>query len=96
MPGSEGATTQDFPMANGLVFGNHGPKAFLKPVKLLAGTTDRAPRDKEVLSAVLRGAENALEALGGESATLKSLGGHPQTHPLGETFFTQVPCLCGP
>lgn len=96
VPGSEGATTQDFLMANGPVFGSHGPKAFLKPVKLLAATTDRAPHGKEILSAVLRGAEKALEAVGGESATLKSLGGHPETHPLGETFFTQVPCLYGP
>lgn len=94
--GSEGATTQDFLMVNDPLFGRTGPKAFLKAVKVVAATTDRAPGAKEVLSAVLRGTEKVLEAVGGESATLKSLGGHPQTHPLGETFFSQVPCLYGP
>jgi hypothetical protein len=45
---------------------------------------------------VLRGAEAALEAVGAESGTLKSLGGHPETHILGETFYTAVPFLYGP
>jgi hypothetical protein len=44
---------------------------------------------------VLRGAEVALEAVGGESGTLKSLGGHPETHILGETFYTAVPFFHG-
>lgn len=96
VPGSSEQATQDFLMVNGPVFGRPGPKAFLKNVKLLASTTDKAPRAKEVLSAVLRGTEKALEAVGGQSATLKSLGGHPETNPLGETYFTQVPCLYGP
>ncbi|RYX98053.1 MAG: catalase [Comamonadaceae bacterium] len=94
--GSEGDTTQDILMVNGPAFAAPGPKGFLKNVKLLAKTTDKAPRAKEVLSAVLRGTEKIIEAVGGESATLKSMGGHPQTHPLGETFFSQVPCLYGP
>lgn len=96
LPESAGVAAQDFLMVNGPVFGRPGPKAFLGSVKLLAATTERAPRAKEALSAVLRGAERALEAVGASSATLKSLGGHPETHPLGETFFTQVPCLYGP
>jgi hypothetical protein len=54
------------------------------------------PRLKLAFSALLRGTERALEALGGESATVKSLGGHPETHPLGETYFSQVPFLYGP
>lgn len=96
VPGSEGDSTQDFLMVNGPAFGRPGPQGFLKDVKLLASTTDKAPRAKEVLSAVLRGTEKLIEAVGGESAKLKSLGGHPETHPLGETFFTQVPVLYGP
>jgi hypothetical protein len=43
-----------------------------------------------VVSTVLRGAESVVEAFGGESVTLKTLGGTPQTHPLGETFYTQT------
>jgi hypothetical protein len=45
---------------------------------------------------VLRGAEKVVEAFGGESPTLKSLGGHPEIHILGETFYTMVPFLYGP
>jgi hypothetical protein len=58
-------------------------------------TTDRAPTGKKVLSAVLRGAEKLVEAAGGESGALKSLGGHAETHILGETFYTCVPFLYG-
>lgn len=91
-----GDVTQDFVMVNGSVFLAPGPKKFLGSLKLLAGTTDKAPGLKQALSAALRGTEKVIEAVGGESATIKSLGGHPETHVLGETYFTQVPILYGP
>jgi hypothetical protein len=96
LPGSESDVTQDFVMINAPAFTAATPKAFLSNLKLLAKTTDKAPTSKKVLSAVLRGAEAALEAVGAESGTLKSLGGHPETHILGETFYTAVPFLYGP
>ena len=95
LPGSEGDATQDFLMVNGPAFAAPTAKAFLKNLKLLAGTTDKAEGLKKVLSAVLRGAEAALEAVGGESGTLKALGGHPETHILGETFYSQAPLRYG-
>jgi len=95
LPGSEQDTTQDFIMVNGPAFGAPNAKKFLKSLKLLAGTTDKVPALKSVLSAALRGAEKLLEAAGGESGTLKSLGGEPATHPLGETYYSQVPVLYG-
>ena len=36
-----------------------------------------------------------VEAVGGESATLKQLGGYPATQILGESFFSQVPIRYG-
>jgi hypothetical protein len=96
LPGSEGATTQDLVMVNGPVFSAPSARRFLKTLKLLAATTDKAPGLKKALSAALRGLETLVEAAGGESATLKALGGHPATHPLGERYFTQVPMLHGP
>ncbi|HKS12220.1 MAG TPA: catalase family protein [Pseudomonas sp.] len=96
LAGSEGEVTQDFVMQNAKAFTAATPKAFLKTLKLLAKTTDKAPGTKKALSAVLRGVESALESVGGESGTLKSLGGHPQTHILGESFSTVVPVLYGP
>ncbi|MET1070842.1 MAG: catalase family protein [Pseudomonas prosekii] len=95
LPGSEGETTQDLVMQNAKAFTAATPKAFLKTLKLLAKTTDKAPGMKKAFSALLRGVESTIEAMGGESGTLKSLGGHPQTHILGETFYTVVPTLYG-
>ena len=91
----QGDITQDFVMVNGPTFQTPTAKKFLGSVKLLAATTDKAPGLKKALSAALQGAEKVIEAVGGESATLISMGGHPETHILGETFFTQVPVLFG-
>jgi hypothetical protein len=93
--GSEDATTQDFVMVNGPAFLAPNAKKFLFSLKLLAATTDHAQGLKKLFSSVLRGTEKALEAVGGESGTLKSLGGHPETHILGETFYSQAPLLWG-
>lgn len=90
LPGSEGQATQDFVMANAPVFSAPDAESFLKTLKLLAATTDRAETAKTALSAALRAAERVVEAFGGESATLKTLGGHPATHILGETFHSQA------
>jgi hypothetical protein len=65
-------------------------------LKLVAATTDRAPGLKKALSATLRGIESLVEKAGSESNLLKALGGHPETSPLGETYYTQVPMLFGP
>lgn len=96
LAGAHAERTQDLVMINGPAFGTSNAKAFLKNLKLLAPTTDKAEGLKKALSAVLRGVEKVVEAAGGESGTLKSLGGHPLTHILGETFYTQVPVLYGP
>lgn len=93
--GQEKEVTQDFVLVNGPAFSASTAKAFLKSLKLLAATTDQPQVLKKILSAALRGAESVLETFGGESGTLKSLGGHPETHILGETFYSQVPILYG-
>jgi hypothetical protein len=94
--GSADARTQDFVLVTGAAFGAPTAKKFLSTLKLLAHTTDKAPKLKNALSAVLRGTEKIVEALGGESGTLKALGGYPETHILGETFYSQAPILFGP
>lgn len=96
LPGSESMTTQDFVMIDAPAFSAPDAKGFLKTLKLLAATTDRAEGLKRAASAVFRGTEKAVKALGGESGTLISLGGHPLTNPAGETYHTQVPLLHGP
>ncbi len=96
LPGSEALATQDFVMINAPAFSAADAKAFLKTLKLLASTTDKGEGLKKALSAVTRGTESVLEAVGGKSATLISLGGHPLTNPAGETYYTQVPHRHGP
>ena len=65
-------------------------------MKLLAATTDRGEGLKRAASFVLRNVETFIEALGGESATAISMGGHKMTNPVGETFHSQVPLMYGP
>ena len=95
LPGSEGDVTQDFVLVNGPAFNKPDATSFAASLRLLAATTDRAEGTKEVLSAVLRGLEKVVEAVGGQSATLTALGGHPETNPLGEIYYSQVPVLFG-
>ncbi len=95
LEGADPLHVQDFVMVNGPHFSAPDGKAFLRSLKLLAATTDRMDRTKRLVSAILRGTERGLEALGGESATLKALGGEPPHHLLGETFFTQLPLRYG-
>jgi hypothetical protein len=93
--GSERDTTQDFVLVNGPAFNAPTAKKFLGSAKLLASTTDKVPNLKRAFSAAARGVEKVIEAVGGESVTLKTLGGHPETNPLGETFYSQAPILFG-
>lgn len=90
LPGSEGERTQDFVLVNGPAFSAGSAKAFLGNLRLLAKTTDRAQWAKKALSAALRTTERALEAVGLESAAIKTLGGAPNVHPLGEAFYSQT------
>jgi hypothetical protein len=95
LPGAEGDVSQDFVLVNGPAFTAPNIKGFLKNLKLLAKTTDHAEALKKALSAALRGIESVIEKAGGKSPTLIALGGHPETHILGETFYSQVPLLYG-
>ncbi len=95
LPGSEDATTQDFIMVNAPAFAAADPKAFSKNLKLLSKTTDRFEGVKKAMSATFRVVEAALEVVGGQSATLKTLGGAKPVHPLGETYYSQTPLRYG-
>lgn len=81
---------QDFLMVNGPVFGAPTPAQFLKNLKLLAATTDKGEGLKKAWSAVLQGVEGALETVGLKSTLVSQLGGVPETHPMGDTYFSQT------
>jgi hypothetical protein len=93
--GSEGDVTQDFVLVNGPAFTSPNGAGFLKSLKLLEPTTDKGEHLKKLTSAVARGAEAVVEAVGGKSSTLVSLGGQQEHHILGESFYSQTPILYG-
>jgi hypothetical protein len=95
VPGSERDVTQDFLFLNGKAFGAPNPDAFLRTLKLLVATTDKAPGLKKVLSSVVRELEKVVEGVGGHSLTLLTLGGYPKVHILGDEFYGQGPMLYG-
>lgn len=92
--GAEG-DGQDFLMVNVPVFAVPTPNKFAGKLKLLAATTDRAEGAKVALSSVLGFINSALGKVGLESKALAGMGGSPQVHPLGETYFTTVPFRYG-
>ncbi|HEV7321801.1 MAG TPA: catalase family protein [Ensifer sp.] len=92
---SESEAVQDFVLVNGPVFSAKSGKDFLSGLKLVAATTDRVQFLKKALSYALRGIQSLAEAAGADSAALKQLGGHPATHPLGESYFSAAPILFG-
>lgn len=95
LPGSDGDATQDFIMVNGPVFAAKDAKAFLGNLSMLAKTTDKAEGLKKALSGVLHATSTVLGAVGIESATIDQLGGAPQVHPLGATYYSQTPFRFG-
>ena len=95
LPDSTGDTTQNLILVNAPAFAAPDAKAFLGSLKQLAATTDKAEWAKKLLSATLRGVENAIEAVGGKSAMISTMGGTPITHPLGDSYYSQVPFRYG-
>jgi len=95
LPGSEGDVTQDFILVNGPAFSAPDAKTFGKNLKMLAATTDKAEGGKKIMSGVLQTVDAALEAVGIQSATIQTMGGAPNVHPLGETYWSQTPFRYG-
>jgi hypothetical protein len=96
LEGSERDVTQDFVMINGPAFGAPTPKKFLSVLRLLSKTTDKFEWLKKILSAVMRQVQRVIVVVTGHpSSTVATLGGHPETHILGETFYSQAPLRFG-
>ena len=95
LAGSEGDTTQNYVLANSPTFQVSNDKAFLKQLKLLAGTTGEIEPLKHAASVVSRTATAALGLVGQKSATLTTLAGQASTHLLGDSFYSQAPLLHG-
>jgi hypothetical protein len=91
LEGSERDVTQDLVLINGPAFGAPTPKKFLSVVRLLSKTTDKFEWLKKILSAVMRLVQRVIVAVVGHpNTTVATLGGQPETHILGETFYSQA------
>jgi hypothetical protein len=93
LPHHSGKMTQDFVLRNTSTFAAHADD-FLKNVQLIAKHVDDSEALKQAVSSAAQKTEEALEAVGGQSAFIKSFG-HPPTHPLGETYHSAAPLRFG-
>jgi catalase len=94
LAGHEGNVTQDFVFVNGKAFPSADAAGFLEQIKFLEQHVTDSQTLKQIVSTTARLAEEALEAVGGQSATLVGFG-HPETHILGETFSSVTPVRYG-
>jgi hypothetical protein len=94
LPGHEQHHTQDFLCETGKAFGVPDAEAFLKQILFFEKHATDSPTLKEAVSTAARLAESAIETVGGRIETLKKLG-YPETHILGESFYSQTPLRYG-
>ncbi|RYY29182.1 MAG: catalase [Sphingobacteriaceae bacterium] len=93
--GNEGGHTQDFVLDTGKSFPMPDAKAFLLQHKTLIEHAPQIPTlVKEVVSTVSRVTNEALNALGADSAKLDFFG-DSRIHPLAEAYYSQVPLRYG-
>ena len=91
LPGSATHRTQDFVMVNQPSFTEPDLGVFVRNIRFVNATAHTGLAWKKALAAVLRRIVGPLKAVGIRARSLTTMGGHPLTHPLGETFFSQVP-----
>lgn len=95
LPGHEGERTQDFVLDTGKVFNAIGAKTFLAQIAPIDNLAPRLPeRVKQAISTVSRVTNEALNAVGANSAALDFFG-HPVLHPLAEPYYSQAPIRYG-
>lgn len=93
LPG-HAADTQDFVLATGTTFPSGTAQGFLRDGTVIGKATGLPEGVKSAVSATARGFNRVLHAFGGESA-LADFFGHPFSHPLSESYFSQAPLRFG-
>jgi hypothetical protein len=94
LDGHRGEITQDFLLSSGRRFAVADLKGFLKVQRFLEGISALPEGVKQAGTALGYGANKVLHLVGSES-TLLDFFGHPRTHLLGETYFSQAPLRYG-
>lgn len=88
------ADTQDFVLATGTTFPSGTAAGFLRDGTLIGKSTGLPEGVKSAVSSTMRNLNRALHAFGTESA-LADFFGHPHSHPLADSYFSQAPVRYG-
>ena len=94
LPGHAGEETQDFVLDTHDRFPTANAKQFLHNHLLLEHMPQVPDGVKGAVSAASRKTNQALHAVGGDSAALDFFG-HSRVHPLAEAYFSQAPIRYG-
>ncbi|MCJ2012269.1 catalase family protein [Methylobacterium sp. J-076] len=93
LPGHS-ADTQDFVLATGTTFPSGTAAGFLRDGTVIGKSTGLPEGVKSAVSATARNLNRVLHAFGTESA-LADFFGHPYSHPLADSYFSQAPMRFG-
>ncbi|WP_267428246.1 catalase family protein [Methylobacterium sp. GC_Met_2] len=93
LPG-HGADTQDFVLATGTTFPSGTAAGFLRDGTVIGKSTGLPEGVKSAVSSTMRNLNKALHAFGTESA-FADFFGHPYSHPLADSYFSQAPIRFG-
>jgi hypothetical protein len=86
---------QDFLLVNTPAFFVSDLRRMMPLLRLLPVVAERFKRVKQGVSPLLQGAEQLAEHLGYKRTGLLAVIGQPPSHPLADTYYSQVPLLYG-
>ncbi|MCE4227018.1 catalase family protein, partial [Methylobacterium sp. C25] len=86
--------TQDFVLATGTTFPSGTAAGFLRDGTVIGKATGLPEGAKSAVSSTMRNLNKVLHAFGTESA-LADFFGHPYSHPLADSYFSQAPVRYG-
>jgi len=89
------APTQDFVLASGTTFPAGTAAGFLSQAKKIGATTPMPEGVKSAAASVARNINRVLNAIGAGPSPTLDFYGHPFSHPLAETYFSQCPVRYG-
>ncbi|MCJ2127302.1 catalase family protein [Methylobacterium sp. E-045] len=86
--------TQDFVLATGTTFPSGTAAGFLRDGTVIGKSTGLPEGVKSAVSSTARSLNRVLHAFGTESA-MADFFGHPYSHPLADSYFSQAPIRYG-
>lgn len=94
LPGHD-VDTQDFVLATGPTFPSGTARGFLRDGTVI-GTSAALPEGaKSAVSSLARNLNKVLNAVGATPSPKADFFGHPFSHPLGDSYFSQAPLRWG-